>query len=75
MEILEPNETINVVGPVEKTYSKHGSKLENTISKHMGKLKKIKSSLVEDDLKNVIDEIIQDFNETRCVPTKNILFL
>ena len=35
----------------------------------MGKLKKIKNSLIEDDLKNVIEEIIQDFNEARYVST------
>ena len=66
LEISVANETIQLE-PIEKTYSRPGTKLENTISKHIGKLKKIKSSLVEDDLKNVIEEIIQDFNEARCV--------
>ena len=45
LEISVANETIQL-GPIEKTYSRPGSKLENTISKHMGKLKKIKSLLV-----------------------------
>ena len=59
------------MGPIEKNYSKsvYDSKLENTISKNLEKLKKIKSLLVGDDLKNVIGEIIQDFNDTkRYVP-------
>ena len=66
LEISVANETIQL-GPIEKNYSKsvYGSKLENTISKNLEKLKKIKSLLVGDDLKNVIGEIIQDFHHTK----------
>ena len=65
------------MGPSEKNYSKsvYGSKLENTISKNLEKLKTIKSLLIgDDDLKNVIGEIIQDFHHTkRYVPVQGRL--
>ena len=55
------------MGPSEKNYSKsvYGSKLENTISKNLEKLKTIKNLLIGDDLKNVIGDIIQDFHHTK----------
>ena len=61
---VELEADLSFTGPAKKTYSKPASKLENTVSKHLNQLKRIKNVLVEDNLKDVIDEIIRDFNET-----------
>ena len=50
---------------MKKTYSKPQSKLEKTISKNLSNLEKIKDLLLDDQLKNVIGEIIQDFNSSK----------
>ena len=55
---------LSFTGPAEKTYSKPVSKLENTVSKHLNQLIEIKNMLPQNKHKDVIEEIIRDFNET-----------
>ena len=54
-----------ILDQVKQTYSKPHTKLEKTIAKNLNQLEKIKDLLLDDQLKNVIGEIIQDFNTTK----------
>ena len=62
---VELGEDLSFTGPAEKTYSKPASKLENTVSKHLNQLIEIKNMLPQNKHKDVIEEIIRDFNETK----------
>ena len=62
---VELEEDLSFTGPAQKTYSKPASKLENTVSKHLNQLIEIKNMLPQNKHKDIIEEIIHDFNETK----------
>ena len=63
VEVPDSSDLVVDSNSIKKLYSK--SNLENTIGKNINNLEEIMASLHDERLKNVISEIIQDFNERK----------
>ena len=61
VEVPDSSDLVIDANSIKKLYSK--SNLENTVGKNINSLEEIMALLPNDRLKNVISEIIQDFND------------